>query len=73
MIKISLNFNFYSQKEYEKAVEKKEFSAATEVWLDNMPGVTSLPDMPAATHVWLYNMPGVTSLPDMPKTSIYRD
>ena len=46
MIKISLNFNFYSQKEYEKAVEKKEFSAATHVWLDNMPGVTSLPDMP---------------------------
>ena len=51
MIKISLNFNFYSQKEYEKAVEKKEFSAATHVWLDNMPGVTSLPDMPAATFV----------------------
>ncbi len=39
---------------------------ATSVWLERLPGVTALPDMPAATSVWLYDLPGVTALPDMP-------
>jgi hypothetical protein len=36
-------------------------SAATDVQLYNLPGVTALPDMPAATDVRLHNLPGVTA------------
>ena len=36
----------------------------TDVWLYNLSGITSLPELPAATDVWLENLPGITSLPE---------
>jgi hypothetical protein len=51
---------------YHEALTKGWFATATMVWLENLPCITSLPDMPAATKVWLSHLPGVTSLPEMP-------
>ena len=38
----------------------------TGVWLENLPGVTVLPELPLATYVVLENLPRITSLPEMP-------
>lgn len=35
--------------------------AATDVRVDNCPGLTVLPDLPAATVVWVDNCPGLTA------------
>ena len=66
MVKINLSLNITAIKQYEEAVKKEKFKTATDVLLDNLPGVTALPELPAATYVRLYNLPGVTALPEMP-------
>ena len=38
----------------------------TDVWLDNLSGITSVPEFPAATEVRLENLPGITSVPEFP-------
>ena len=37
-------------------------NAATDVRVDNCPGLTALPELPAATDVWVKNCPGLTAL-----------
>ena len=37
-----------------------ELPAATDVCVDNCPGLTALPELPAATVVRVYNCPGLT-------------
>ncbi len=59
---------------YAEALRKGWFETAIYVWLDNLPGLTALPDMPAATYVWLNNLPGVTALPIVSqKCRLYRN
>jgi len=59
---------------YDAAVKNGWFKTAPDVSLDNLPGVTELPEMPAATYVWLHNLPGVTALPEMPAaTAVWLD
>ena len=40
----------------------KHAEAATDVWVDNCPGLSALPDLPAATHVRVYNCPGLSGI-----------
>jgi hypothetical protein len=56
----------YSQREFDAAMKSGAFETATDVWLDNLPLVQAVPDMPAATIVRLDNLPLVSAVPDMP-------
>jgi hypothetical protein len=51
--------------------------AATDVRLDNLPGITAVPDMPAATDVRLDNLPKLPANTPAPKGAprgkIYRN
>jgi len=40
-------------KIYSEMPKSDKFAMATNVWLDNLPQVTALPDMPMATDVCL--------------------
>ena len=60
------------QVEFESALAKGLFKLATVVWLENLPGVTALPELPAATFVRLENLPGVTALPELPAATFVR-
>jgi hypothetical protein len=41
-------------------------AAATDVRVENCPGLTALPELPAATYVRVENCPGLTALPELP-------
>ena len=47
-----------------------ELPAATDVCVDNCPGLTALPELPAATVVRVYNCPGLTALPELPAATV---
>ena len=73
-MKTGTTLSISTQAAFERALKNKSFQAATYVWLDNLPGVTALPEMPAATYVWLLNLPGVTAPPRVhSRGSIYRN
>ena len=69
-----MRLEIYSQREFDNALASGAFLSATVVRLDNLPGVTSVPDLPSATDVWLDNLPGVTKKPKVaPRGSLYRN
>ena len=49
---------------------KMDRFAATDVWVDNCPGLAALPDLPAATFVRVDNCPGLAVLPDLPAAKV---
>lgn len=64
----------FSQHEFDAALASGSFKTATDVRLDNLPGITAVPELPAATDVWLDNLPGITAKPRIHKRgSLYRN
>jgi hypothetical protein len=42
---------------------------ATDVWVENNPGLTALPELPNANYVRVINNPGLTALPELPNAN----
>ena len=55
---------------FEEALANGWFAKATDVYLQNLPLVKVIPDMPKATYVDLYNLPLVKVIPDMPNATV---
>ena len=56
-------------KEYKEMPSDAVFAKAKDVWLENLPQVSVLPEMPRAKYVLLLNLSQVSVLPEMPKAN----